>query len=658
MISRLLLLTIFLFSIESFSQNATIWSSDFSNPSDWVSTTDGSLSDSWTIGTNGPSGSFAIFAIESLTANNGFALFDSDLSCSGNQIVNLTMTGSANCSELDLVELRFFEFYRRFNDSTFVFVSANGGVDWTKFSVNSFFSTNGTSDNPQQIRIDLSSVAAHSAEVKIRFQYWSPADYEGPANGGPGCGYAWMIDDVSIGPPANKVNGHVFLDQNANSIYDSGEYYLPNYPILVNSTTTFTNAFGYYELEVTGSDILVQPGTPYSEAQSSPSSGTLLYTQPYGEVQTQDFAITYTGTSTNATIEAYSIGPLRPGFNYYNAAIVTNEGLLPVSMDLEAIIPSQLSFSLISSVGNIISQNETSVLLNIGPVPPLYSDIIYTASHLVSPPPLVEIGDELEFEFEISNLSETETNTSDNIFIYHETAVGAFDPNDILMLKGSSQTPDFIDSGEYFTYRIRFQNSGNYPTSFISIEDSLSQLLDWSTFKPIAASHSVQVSIDENGNVLYFFPDIQLLPEEENEELSMGYVIYKIKPLSTVDLGDIITNQAFIYFDYNPPIITNVDTVRIEIPTTISAENDPTLFFVYPNPVSEIVKLKINSTSFSISQNDIFSIYNFQGKRMKSGQLAELINGINTTHFSDGIYSLVIETGKEILNSNFVVNKE
>ena len=70
-----------------------IWTNDFSVPADWTITSEAGPG-AWVIGTAIPSGQFLIAPITSTTADNGFALFDSDLDCSGNQITNLTMTGS------------------------------------------------------------------------------------------------------------------------------------------------------------------------------------------------------------------------------------------------------------------------------------------------------------------------------------------------------------------------------------------------------------------------------------------------------------------------------------------------------------------------------------------------------------------------------------
>lgn len=186
----------------SSANRVDIWTNDFSNASDWVISSAVGNNSNWVIGTTGPAGSFPITAIASATAANGFALFDSDLDCSGNQVTNLTMANSADCSLFPNVILEFQQQYRRFNDSTFVFVSNDNGTTWVKYTVNGDFTTNDASvTNPEVTKVNITPTAGGQANVKVRFQFWSPSTYAGPGTGGPGCGYAWMIDDVKLATP-------------------------------------------------------------------------------------------------------------------------------------------------------------------------------------------------------------------------------------------------------------------------------------------------------------------------------------------------------------------------------------------------------------------------------------------------------------------------
>src|SRR5687767_6685685 len=73
------------------SSRAVLWSDDFTTPANWVIANEAGNSDNWVIGTNGPAGGFAI---PDITTTGNFALFDSDVLCSGNQIANLTTKNS------------------------------------------------------------------------------------------------------------------------------------------------------------------------------------------------------------------------------------------------------------------------------------------------------------------------------------------------------------------------------------------------------------------------------------------------------------------------------------------------------------------------------------------------------------------------------------
>ncbi|MFM2134780.1 MAG: hypothetical protein RL021_180, partial [Bacteroidota bacterium] len=184
------------------STSTVYWSDDFSDSTHWT-TTAVVGTDNWVLdytGT-GPTGAFAIAPIASATAANGFALFDSDLLCSGDQTANLETSGTIDLTSATSARLVFSQYYRRFVDSTFLFVSNDSGTTWTKIALNettannNYNSTNQTTGtNPDIVSVDITSIAAGYANVKIRFQFYSPTSLGASA----GCAYAWMIDDVSI----------------------------------------------------------------------------------------------------------------------------------------------------------------------------------------------------------------------------------------------------------------------------------------------------------------------------------------------------------------------------------------------------------------------------------------------------------------------------
>lgn len=184
-------------------RGAAVWTNDFETPADWTIANEAGNSDDWVIGTAGPSGGFAIDPITSSGGGN-FAMFDSDALCSGNQLANLTTANPIDLSASSGVILEFEQFYRRFADLNYVLVSTDG-TNWTTFEVNADLSNNDATDNPDLVQVNIASVTAGQATVWLRFQFYSPSSYVPPA-GTPGCGYAWMIDDLALyEAPANDL---------------------------------------------------------------------------------------------------------------------------------------------------------------------------------------------------------------------------------------------------------------------------------------------------------------------------------------------------------------------------------------------------------------------------------------------------------------------
>src|SRR5690242_5525186 len=93
---------------------AVIWSDDFSNAANWAMQSESTSSDNWIIDAVGHVGPYTIGPIASTSSANGWATFDSDNMCSGDQIGDLTNVTAINCTGHPNVNLKFQEFYRRY----------------------------------------------------------------------------------------------------------------------------------------------------------------------------------------------------------------------------------------------------------------------------------------------------------------------------------------------------------------------------------------------------------------------------------------------------------------------------------------------------------------------------------------------------------------
>jgi hypothetical protein len=108
----------------------------------------------------------------------------------------------------------------------------------------------------------------------------------------------------------------------------------------------------------------------------------------------------------------------------------------------------------------------------------------------------------------------------------------------------------------------------------IVVRDTLSDNLDVSTLEVIGASHLAQFNVKDNKYCTWTFNDILLPDHNTNEPASHGYITYRIKPKSTLQLGDVINNSAAIYFDFNLPVQTNTTVTTIQ-PAPLPAPDQP-----------------------------------------------------------------------------------
>ena len=94
------------------------------------------------------------------------------------------------------------------------------------------------------------------------------------------------------------------------------------------------------------------------------------------------------------------------------------------------------------------------------------------------------------------------------------------------------------------------------------IRDTLHPNLDLSSFQMLASSHPYSLFV--NGRQLVWtFAGINLPPASTDEPGSHGFVEFRVKQNANLSPGSVITNQAAIYFDANPVVLTAVTTNTI-----------------------------------------------------------------------------------------------
>jgi uncharacterized repeat protein (TIGR01451 family) len=146
---------------------------------------------------------------------------------------------------------------------------------------------------------------------------------------------------------------------------------------------------------------------------------------------------------------------------------------------------------------------------------------------------------------------------------FSTVTICSYDPNDKWVSPEGLGNQNYTPPNTELTYTINFQNTGNDTAFNVVITDSLDVNLDWNTFEVISSTHEVYAQMDANGLVTFTFQNILLPDSNVDEPGSHGTVAYQIMTDSLLPDPTEINNTAYIYFDWNPPVITNTTTNTI-----------------------------------------------------------------------------------------------
>jgi uncharacterized repeat protein (TIGR01451 family) len=270
---------------------------------------------------------------------------------------------------------------------------------------------------------------------------------------------------------------------------------------------------------------------------------------------------------------------------------------------------------------------------------------------LTSTPPALSIRDTLHFISRIFPIT-ADNQPEDNVMTSSDIVIGPYDPNDKINLLGDKMTISQLQSGSWINYMIRFQNVGTASALKVVVRDTLSSKLQSASLETIAASHSFSM-VRKNNTVTWQFDNINLPDSTSNQTGSHGFILFRVKPVTTMQIGDSVLNKASIYFDYNDPVMTEESVVHIKnnsinIITGLGNINPGNATIkVFPNPLSNGL-LHIISTENNRYVRG-WRLLTVTGQQVLAGtvtgnrqQVDISFDGAATT----GIYILEIQTNK------------
>lgn len=390
--------------------------------------------------------------------------------------------------------------------------------------------------------------------------------------------------------------GIVYRDDNQNGIQEPGEPLLPNQKVLAvqSNTLVWTDSIGRYQLVFDLPADTVRAVLPVTYGSVQPA-----YRWAEGIRQNQDFGVWIQSAVTDLGIFATNTAALRPGFDNSLYLSITNAGTTHTGATVGLKLPWGASYvSAEPAPATITGDSLTWHLDSIA-----FLGTASIAVHIRINTGVV-LGQMLDFYAFVAP-DTTDYYPADNDFVLHTISVGSYDPNDKQVWPGPMITPEQVAAGEPLHYTIRFQNTGTYLAERVRLVDTLDAHLDLSFLAVVGASHPYTWRILDGHVLEILFNPIQLPDSNSNQAGSHGFFSFSIQAKRNLPLGTLLTNKAYIYFDFNAPIVTNTAVTEIAKVSGVSGPMSSLLtLHVAPNPAATYCRVQLPAVGGALALFD------------------------------------------------------
>lgn len=424
-----------------------------------------------------------------------------------------------------------------------------------------------------------------------------------------------------IKPGYSVITGNVFYDHNNNCKYDNGDEQSSGALLSLNEGEYYvsTRKDGSYEFFVpANSTNSLELYTQLGEKLTCGSRSRTIQASATDQQYTEDFAVGLDpqAAEVELTLAGETGFKVKHGYNgHYKLSVkCKDKSKFPLTLTLTR--DERLKSYTTSLVpGESSMRKMTWVLNENGTI-----DLSFKIDHTT-----VNMGDTLLFFATVEAQEKSRT--------LQQEVVSAFDPNDKQCDK-SEITPD----EKMLNYHVRFQNMGTDNARNIHIVDTIDRQLPIEFIQILDNSHYDRYSSDykvRGHAIVWSFEDIELPPKATAGDVgSSGYVTFECGLTKNLKVGQQIENKAHIYFDYQPPVITNTthsevvegDTVPVEIPEG---------FRLYPNPVTDM--FRVESGLLSVGKCEVYGV---NGVLLYEHSYAKPVRtfDVPVLHWSEGIY--------------------
>ena len=402
------------------------------------------------------------------------------------------------------------------------------------------------------------------------------------------------------------VAGRVYADNNSNCVFDSGDVDILAVEIDLDDYLSSPVGEIYQPISSTGSTYSypIQQSWMTHYTVSMPSylsfifpfspcfSGSYLYTTL--PQTAADFPLQCT---TLVDVQAAAMSPtnVRLHRSFYIQPFVHNFGCDSVSGQLTLVKDHRAIYdaSLSTLPADIVSGD--TLIWNYSGLSNLSAGAYWNSflsDIYLSPDSTLAVGDTLCF-FVYANVPATDVDPSNNQYSFCLPVVYSFDPNEKEVSPRGSGPEGFIPVGpDTLTYALHFQNTGSDYAYDVKVIDTLDSHINPSTLRILGASHTMMPKWIAPNVVEFDFNSIFLPDSSMNEAASHGEVKFSVALNTGLAAGTQIHNTGYIYFDANPPVVTNTTLNTLIVPTKTEAIQTAKPVRIYPNPATDHVTVE------------------------------------------------------------------
>ena len=466
----------------------------------------------------------------------------------------------------------------------------------------------------------------------------------------------------------DTVTGNVYIDNNANCIFDAGDVglnppntsvwdYLSGTPGSIGYGTAPFYTNGWYKFYIQQSwmvnyTVALPTSYPFIFPTSPCYSGGYSQTLSVVPMSGVDFPLE---CSSNVDVQCNALTPgyVRFGRPFFMNPYVTNTGCDTVSGTMTVVLDHRVIYNAGLSMHPADTVHGDTLIWNYNSLTNLSGGAYWNSfisDIYLSCDTTVVVGDTLCF-MGYANIPTGDIDPLNNSFAFCMPVVYSYDPNMKSVMPQGAGPQGIIhypSLGDTLTYTLHFQNTGTATAYNISIIDTLNSHLNAASLRILGTSATMTPKWLAPGIVEFDFNNIYLPDSSANPAGSQGQVSFKVAVNAGLAHGTQITNTGYIYFDSNPAVVTNTTLNTIDTAVTEYTLNVRAAYgiHVFPNPAADHIMVE----NFA---DGVLSVLDLNGSVILGQESTGSTTTIDVSRLPAGVYILKAVNSTGATNTKF-----